>query len=245
MNLVIDIGNTLTKVALFRGHDLVKLWRGEQADAAVIQELTGRETVSAAIVSSVKTAGEDLLPPTMQFLREADFPVLMAGNHLSIPITMHYKTPETLGTDRLAAAIAANQRFPNEHVLVINAGTCLTFDFVNEHSEYLGGSIAPGLQMRLKALHEYTGNLPLLMPTDNDVPLSGQSTKESVLSGVTNGMMAEIDGMIDNWQQKISFFNVVISGGDAFFFDKKLKNRIFAVDNIVLHGLNIILQYNV
>ena len=191
-------------------------------------------------------------PPELNFLQQQGLPVLVAGVHLKLPITLLYKTPETLGSDRLASALAATVFFPKENTLVINAGTCLTTDFVTEKGEYIGGSIAPGLRMRLKAMHHFTGRLPLIEFSEGAAgfnkaitELPGQTTENSMLAGVTTGMVAEIDGLIEIWRKKISFFNVILSGGDAIFFDKKLKNRIFAVDNIVLHGLNLMLKHNV
>lgn len=212
-------------------------------------------------------------PPELDFLQQPGLPVLVAGVHLKLPITLLYKTPETLGSDRLASALAATVFFPGENTLVINAGTCLITDFVTDKGEYIGGSIAPGSQMRLRAMHYFTGKLPLI-ELNKSVPgwpgpatefnksvtglpgqaaevnkaimeLPGQSTENSMLAGVTTGMVAEIDGLIEIWQKKISFFNVILSGGDAIFFGKKLKNRIFAVDNVVLHGLNLMLKHNV
>jgi len=237
--------------------------------------------------SQEKQNGSPELPPELNFLRQQGLPVLVAGVHLALPITLKYETPETLGTDRLAAALAATVFFPGENTLVINAGTCLTTDFVTDKSEYIGGSIAPGLRMRLRAMHHFTGRLPLIEfsegaagliretpelnepaagspgqakelnksvtgapdqaaePNKAITELPGQSTQKSMLAGVTMGMIAEIDGLIEIWQKKISFFNVILSGGDANFFDKNLKNRIFAVDNVVLHGLNLMLKHNV
>ncbi len=219
--------------------------------------------------SQEKQNGSPELPPELNFLRQQGLPVLVAGVHLALPISLMYETPETLGTDRLAAALAATVFFPGENTLVINAGTCLTTDFVTDKGEYIGGSIAPGLRMRLRAMHHFTGKLPLIEFSEggteparetsgpdesvSELPgqayeiygLPGQSTKNSMLAGVTTGMVAEIDGLIEIWRKKISFFNVILSGGDANFFDKNLKNRIFAVDNIVLHGLNLMLKHNV
>ena len=237
--------------------------------------------------SQEKQNGPPELPPELNFLPQQGLPVLVAGVHLALPIALKYETPETLGTDRLAAALAANVFFPGENTLVISAGTCLTTDFVTDKGEYIGGSIAPGLRMRLRAMHHFTGRLPLIEfseggteparetsgpdesvsgspgqakelnksvtgspgsasePNKAVTELPGQSTKNSMLAGVTTGMVAEIDGLIEIWRKKISFFNVILSGGDANFFDKNLKNRIFAVDNIVLHGLNLMLKHNV
>ncbi len=252
MNLVIDVGNTLTKAALFKGHELKALWKGEVLDRDSLLGFIEGHQVGAAIISSVRQDDKGV-DAGYRFLNEMDFTVLKAGLHLEHPLKIRYKTPETLGSDRLAAALGGYALYPGENVLVINAGTCLTSDFVNSSGEYLGGTISPGLSMRLRALHDYTGKLPVVNAPDlsspegnnTNIPMPGQSTHESILSGVTHGMVYEIDGLIESWMQKIRFFNVILSGGDGIFFDKKLKNRIFALDNIVLYGLNVMIQYNV
>ncbi len=289
MHLIIDIGNTLCKAAIFTDDRLEELWAGSEVNKEAICALVEKYRPVAGIVSTVrkvddreqptgslagaredKNAQDDRgLPTELGFLASYGFPVIMAGAHLRLPLTMRYRTPETLGSDRLAAAVAARHMYPNENVLVINAGTCLTTDFVTEKGEYLGGTIAPGMRMRLQALHHYTGNLPLVQyspepqdvagtPDDkarltgsvagarnDNIPFPGETTHDAILAGVTQGIAEEINGLIGRYQKKISFFNVILSGGDAKTFDKKLKNRIFAVENIVLHGLNQLLKYNV
>ncbi|TVR37748.1 MAG: type III pantothenate kinase [Bacteroidia bacterium] len=262
-HLVIDIGNTLCKAAVFKGSEMVALWTGKLPDKAAVDQLVQTWQPGAAILSSVRKNGTSH-QPLHRFIHEYPFPVLTAGPDLSLPVTNLYKTPETLGSDRIAAAIAAQHFFPGQNTLVINTGTCLTTDFLTKNNEYLGGTIAPGLQMRFKSLNRFTGNLPLVEinpaqkksgpaavkpEADNgnqpEIPdLPGQSTRDSILAGVIRGMTAEIDGLIDQWREKISFFNVIMSGGDAKTFDKKLKNRIFAVENIVLYGLNLMLKHN-
>lgn len=252
MNLVIDVGNTLTKAALFKNKELYALWKGTQLDEKALSAFIGDEQVKAAIVSSVRSDGESETSG-LDFIEKMDFPVIQAGPHLKIPLKILYETPETLGSDRLAAALGGYALYPGENVLVFNAGTCLTSDFVNSSGEYLGGTISPGLRMRLRSLHDYTGKLPEidlpLAPSQKWLtemnPLPGKTTHESILSGVIHGMIFEIDGLVESWQKKIRFFNVILSGGDGIFFDKKLKNRIFALDNIVLYGLNVMLQHNV
>ncbi len=255
MNLVIDIGNTLIKAAIFRGDELVVLWTGEAVDEEALRKLVEEHQPVAAIVSSVRAipvphAENGLvlppnLPPELQFLDNFGFPVLVAGPHLQLPITRRYVTPETLGTDRLAAAIAAAARYPGQHSAVINAGSCLTIDFVSNNNEYLGGTIAPGLMMRLRAMHHFTGRLPLITQIPDETELIGNTTKQSMLSGAINGMAAEIDGIISRREKEIGFFNVILSGGDGKIFVKKLKSSIFALDNIVLYGLNLMLKHNV
>ncbi len=297
MQLVIDIGNTLCKAAVFNEEDHIEaLWSGTSVDVRSITKLIETHHPRAAIVSSVRNAVQSSkttatvgaqgkgIDGTLAFLEKYGFPVVIAGPHLQLPVAISYKTPGTLGTDRLAAAVAARHLFPDHNVVVIIAGTCLTTDGVTKDGEYLGGTIAPGLHMRLKALHHFTGNLPLMdfpgqhyMENNNvsgpgngndprvalpgqpmggpdafasgelvgQIPMPGQSTREAILSGVVNGMIAEMNGLTDMWREKIRIFNVILSGGDGKIFDKKLKNRIFAVANIVLHGLNQMLRHNV
>ncbi len=278
MNLVIDIGNTLTKVATFEGDQVRDVWAGPYAQAPqAIGALIKAKTFEAAIVSTVQhKQGE--VPDDLLFLQREGLKVITARHDLPLPITIRYDTPETLGADRIASAVAGNFFFPDEAVLIINTGTCLTTDLVSAKGEYLGGTISPGLQMRLNALHHYTGNLPLidhsthffnredplrpsahhpgpkppsvstktneLISKASSSNLPATSTHDAMLFGVTLGMIAEIDGLIAAYQKNISFFNVILSGGDINFFDKKLKNRIFAVENIVLHGLNQMMIHN-
>ena len=242
---------------------MVTLWTGNHPDKAAVDQLVYTWQPGAAILSSVRKSGEGH-QSLHSFIYDYPFPVITAGPDLSLPVKTLYKSPETLGSDRVAAAIGAQHFFPGENTLVINAGTCLTTDFLTKNNEYLGGTIAPGLQMRFRALNSFTGNLPLVeMKPPQQIPgpsdpkrdaenghmleipdIPGQSTKDSILAGVICGMTAEIDGLIDQWREKISFFNVIMSGGDVKTFDKKLKNRIFAVENIVLYGLNLMLKHN-
>jgi type III pantothenate kinase len=160
-----------------------------------------------------------------------------------LPLTNKYQTPETLGKDRLAAAVAAVNMFPHSNVLVIDAGTCIKYDFINAKAEYLGGAISPGLQMRFNALNHFTEKLPLITLSEYD-SLIGKNTAESLLSGVINGTLSEIDGIIERYHKIYPEIQIVLSGGDAEYLVSKLKKEIFAVSNIVLNGLKIILDYN-
>lgn len=261
MNLVIDIGNTLIKTAIFRGEELHFLHTGSTMDDVPLEQIIGRYKPGAAIVSSVRgttadpgkspaSAGDGRVAASgntqaTDVLKASGIPVLMAGTHLKIPLMMRYGTPETLGSDRLAAAVAAAGRFPGQNSMVIMAGSCLTTEFVTDKNEYLGGTIAPGLSMRFQAMHRFTGQLPLITDTAGDIPLTGNTTEKSMLSGVINGMTAEIEGLIIRKEYETGPFNVILTGGDAKVFAKRLKNRIFAQENFVLQGLNIMLRYNV
>lgn len=149
-----------------------------------------------------------------------------------------------MGNDRIALAVAGSQLYPGRDVLIIGAGTCITYDFVSKNNEYFGGSISPGIHMRFKALNTFTDKLPLVQP-ENKPELIGNSTVGSITSGVMNGLYSEIDGIIDRYEKNFPEIQTILTGGDIIYFDKMLKNNIFANSNLVLKGLNMILDYNV
>jgi type III pantothenate kinase len=161
-----------------------------------------------------------------------------------VPFKNLYKTPETLGVDRIALVAGAVSQFSGHNVLVIDAGTCITFDFVNSEGEYIGGAISPGLKMRFNSLNHFTANLPLL-EKDDLIDFIGKNTKESMNSGVINGVIQEIDGVINQYKKKFLDLTVVLTGGDTNFLSKQLKSSIFANQNLLLHGLNKILILNI
>ena len=159
------------------------------------------------------------------------------------PFKNLYQTPSTLGKDRIAAVAGAFSLYPNRNVLVIDAGTCITYDFLTDKGEYLGGGISPGIRMRFKAMHTFTGKLPLIEPDEYD-GLIGRSTRESMLSGVYNGVISELNGLISLYQEQFGDIMVIITGGDHEFLHNKLKISIFAAPDLVLLGLNEIFDYN-
>lgn len=161
----------------------------------------------------------------------------------SVPIQNRYETPETLGLDRLAAAVGAHEMFPDAHVLVIDAGTAITIDLIMEGA-FIGGSISPGMHLRFESLHRQTKRLPLLKHTA-DYNYPGRNTHDAVVSGVIQGIVNEIDGTIFSYRKKYSALKVVLTGGDAYIFAEKIKNSIFAEPNLLAKGLNRILIYNV
>ena len=171
--------------------------------------------------------------------------VIQYSHQTKLPLKILYKSAETLGLDRIANAVGAAMQFPNRNVLSIQAGTCLVLDFVNENGEYLGGSISPGINMRLEALHEKTKNLPLLRVKETPQSFLGATSEESILFGVVNGICYEIDGFIEDYIVNFENIIVLITGGDALFLQKLIKNTIFAAPNLVLIGLNEIIKYNV
>jgi type III pantothenate kinase len=240
MHLVIDMGNSLVKTALFENGEICFKKVSPGFTSEILDSILDSKQIDAAIVSSVRGTTD-----LEALFKAVSFPVLFPDATTPLPIKNQYGSPATLGMDRLAAVTGARALFPEKDLLVINAGTCLTMDFLSEDGVYHGGSIAPGLEMRLRALNQFTGKLPLESPTKENIPLTGNTTSASILSGVINGMIAETDGFIAQYRTQFPELNVILSGGDIFFFDKKLKNRIFAIENIVLYGLNQILEYNV
>ena len=239
MNLAIDIGNTLQKIALFKNKKLIEFYPLEKISIEDLEQLyLLHPDIRASIISSVTNYDTHI----RTFL-EKKGSFIEFSETTSIPINNNYSTPETLGEDRLAAVVAANNLFPNNNCLVIQAGTCITFEFIDQHKTYLGGAISPGIDMRLKALDTFTGKLPLIERKEN-IDLIGTTTDSSILSGVMNGILEEVEGIITRYQNLYPGLMVVLSGGDMNYFDKRLKNNIFALPNIVLTGLNIILDYN-
>lgn len=240
MNLVIDIGNTATKLAVFQGQTLVFDEVVEKASLIQqVKETFGRyPNIGQAIVSSVGDFDEKERAALSIFCT-----VHFLDHNLPTPFKNSYATPQSLGVDRIALAAAAFYQNPHGNTLVIDAGTCITYDMVNDYDEYLGGAISPGVQMRYKAMHEQTTQLPLLtkeVPTD----LIGNSTETSMHSGVVHGVCAEIDGLIDQYKSRFRHLTVILTGGDSQFLSKRLKNTIFADSKFLLRGLNCLLEYN-
>jgi len=240
MELILDFGNTQKKLALFEAGGLLLVQNHPAISKDIIaQFIETHPGITSCILSSVIQHSEDI----PEYLRQK---LLFIGmdEHTPIPILNKYETTRSLGKDRLAAAIAGATIFPGENVLVICAGTALTFDFVNDQGEYLGGSISPGMQMRFNALHTFTDKLPLLSYQES-AGLVGSNTQMSILSGVINGIVAEIEGISHAYQENYPGLKIILSGGDLNYFVKRLKISIFALPNIVIHGLHQILAFNV
>lgn len=161
-----------------------------------------------------------------------------------LPVNIQYQTPQTLGKDRLAAVVGANYLQPGKNILIIDAGTAITYEFIEASGTYLGGNISPGMTTRFKALNHFTGKLPFVQE-DEKIPFIGYSTQTAIQAGVVNGITYEMDGYIDDLRQKHPDLLVFLTGGHSFYFERRLKNTIFANINLVLTGLNRILEYNV
>jgi len=239
MNLVIDIGNTQIKTAVFKDNTLYNKEIYSKDDFFnSIENITKKYRIKHAILSNVGEI-ENLKMLEINKL----FDVLVLNSKTRLPFINNYKTPQTLGVDRIALIAAAVDQFPNKNVLIFDAGSCITYDFVNEKNEYLGGGISPGIEMRYKALNSYTANLPKLT-LSNEIPEIGNTTENSIHFGVLNGIIQEIEGVINQFKVKNQKLTVVLTGGDTIYLAKNLKSTIFANPNFLLEGLNSILIYN-
>ena len=239
MNLAIDIGNTRVKAAVFEEDKLIELLIfDKKIIVSEIKKIVKKYAISGGIISNVGAISERKMT---QLNKSFNFTVISAS--LKVPFNNLYKTPDTLGVDRIAVVAAAVKQFPKTNVLIIDAGTCITFDFVDNNATYLGGAISPGIKMRYKALNKFTANLPLIEAVELD-DFIGKNTKESIISGVLNGVKNEINGIIEDYYLKYLDLTVVLTGGDTNFLSKQLKSSIFANQNFLLQGLNEILKFN-
>jgi type III pantothenate kinase len=236
MNLVVDYGNTSAKVAIFDHQQLLEKHTFKVIDE--LQQFLQKSSADRFIISSVNADANHISGWAIHAKQK-----LILTHALSLPINILYSTPTTLGVDRIAGVCGARQLFPKEDCLVIDAGTCITYDFIDASGNYPGGSISPGMMMRFKSVHTFTAKLPLVNPIEQP-ELIGHSTETSIQSGVIHGLVAEIDGIIDRYQKKYPHLRVILCGGDAPFFENKLKASIFASPDLVLLGLNSVLIHN-
>ena len=239
MNLIVDIGNTVAKLAVFEQGEPLEVIRCSNQTLDQLPVLCRKYPIRRGIVSSVVTLSDTVL----EQLARWDFPIIRLTHETPVPIKNLYKTPQTLGADRLAAVIGANAIRPNRDLLIIDAGTCITFDFIDKHGQYHGGNISPGMEMRLKALHAFTNKLPEVK-ADGEIPSYGNTTETAIRAGVYHGIEFEVAGYISQLQKNYPQLLVFLTGGDNFSFDTNLKSSIFADGLLVLKGLNRILEYN-
>jgi type III pantothenate kinase len=233
MNLIIDVGNTRVKAAVFEGHTCVSIYVfGKSKIISEVKKIIKKYRISESILSSVAVL---TLKKIEELQKLTDFRIV--SSRIITPFKNLYATPDTLGVDRIALVFGAVIKFPQQNVLVIDAGTCITFDFLNKNAEYLGGAISPGIEMRYKSLHTFTSKLPLL-EINKPNNFIGNSTNESINSGVVNGVIQEIEGIIAQYKKKYLHLTVVLTGGDTNFL------AIFANQNFLLEGLNEILIFN-
>lgn len=242
VDLVLDNGNTLLKLAVFKQNEICWIERGKVADLErMLQEIPEKYAKS---ISRIALSNVGSFPKNALTQLKSIAPVLIVEKSLRFPFINAYKTPETLGIDRMvlaSGAIAVSQgKLP---ILIVDVGTCITYDYINSEGIYEGGIIAPGLNMRYKAMHQYTNALPLLQPLEIDKTI-GQSTDECMHLGVLQGVYYEIQGYLDNFQRNNKSLTIFLTGGDAKWLSEKLKNHIFADPNLLLKGLKHLLDLN-
>ena len=240
LKLIIDIGNSRTKFAIFQKDKMLDLQVFENPELGFLRKiLQSFPAIDASVLSAVK----DFPGEFDEVLKACGF-FLKLDETTPIPFKNLDKTPKSLGKDRLAIVAGARACYPKQNVLAIVAGTTITDDVVNEKDEYLGGSISPGIMMRFKGLHTFTGKLPFIKPVEEKLPLIGNTTETAILTGVLNGLLEETDGIINRYRERFKDLKIIVGGGDYKYFDKRLKNNIFAAPNLVLEGLKEILNFN-
>jgi type III pantothenate kinase len=236
--LCLDFGNTRQKCAVFNGSVLKKVVILDSPTVDSVENLLLEHKADKTILASVI----DHDPQIEEILaKHSSFHKL--GTHSRLPFTISVAKPERIGTDRLALAAAAVKFHSGKNNLVIGLGSCITYNFVNKYSQFLGGSISLGMEMRFKALNSFTAKLPLVS-AEWDIPVIGYDTKTNILSGVILGMAKEIDGIVDLYKERFGNFNVLLTGGDAPYFARHLKNEIFADPELIFKGLYAIRENN-
>lgn len=237
-NLIIDIGNTRTKIVVFEQED-IKAHTTTDHLLTGLKAFVSRHSIQHIIIS----ATAQLTSEALDCIDSLPCPVLKMTGQTPAPVNVCYKSPQTLGTDRLAAVVEAHEQLPGQNILVIDAGTCITYDFIDSKKNYWGGNISPGLNMRLQAMHNQTARLPLI-DTLGEIPEIGYNTETALRSGAILGVQLEIKGYIRHFQEKYDNLSVFLTGGDAKKLGISKESCIFADDFIVPRGLNRILEYN-
>lgn len=233
-----DFGNTRLKYGVFLEDQLTNEGTLETGTPEEVEQLLQTNQAHRTLLSSV--INHDI---RIEELLTANTDFLLLNAETKLPFTIPVGKPETVGADRLAIAAYATTRFPEQNNLVIALGSCITYNFINKYHWFLGGSISPGMQMRFKSMHEQTAQLPMIKP-NWEFPLIGYDTRTNLLSGVMQGMLEEMDGIIDRYKEKFLNFNVLLTGGDTVNFAHHLKNKIFADPSLILKGLYAISKYN-
>ena len=239
MNLVVDIGNNFFKLGIFENSNLVFSFfeKNDKIDAEIEKIIRSYSKITSALISNVSSVKIN------DILNKLNIKIYELDSTFIFPFKLNYKTPESLGNDRLALAAAATILYPNSNNLVIDAGTCITIDFIDNNNHFMGGSISPGVKMRYDSLNHYTANLPLLK-NENNFNYPGDSTNASIHAGIIGGVSNEINGFIKQINSRNDKVNVILTGGDAKILSKTLKITIFANQNFILEGLNSILNLN-
>ncbi len=241
MQLLIDLGNTKTKLAIFKENRQIHFHLVDRLTVPVLDVIFDEHpNLRSSILSSVAPYSKEI-----DLLLSSRTNYFCLSHQTPLPFTLAYETPQTLGKDRIAAVAGGVSLFPNTNLLVIDAGTSITYDLITAEGAYLGGAISPGIDMRFKALNTFTDKLPLLQhEPEINVDLIGNTTNTCIQSGVKNGVLAELEGIINRYQLQFPKLKVVVSGGDYKYFEKYIKSDIFATPNIVIQGLKKILDFN-
>ncbi len=241
-NLIIDSGNTIIKIRIYDKQNIVKAENFTDWKSALrsIKNFSKNINITNCILSNVREENDEF----NKFLG-SNFNTVFFSHTNILPIKLKYQTPDTLGKDRLAAVCGASVLFPKQNVLIIDAGTAITYDILEKGENYLGGNISPGIQIRFKSLNAFTKKLPLINISPDDNKLYGTNTEQAIRYGVQNGVLYEINAVIEEYKHKFSELNIIFTGGDSFFFEKLLKFPIFAELNLTSIGLNKILELNV
>jgi type III pantothenate kinase len=240
MNLIFDIGNTATKLAIFDGRKKIVSFRTKQFIWEKMQKICSpyEHKFDRAIVSSVRETPEFIID-----IATLGIPYVHVLSYKSkLPFKNEYQTPETLGPDRIAAVAGAYYLFPGKKVLIIDAGSAVTYDYLAAKT-YKGGNISPGLSMRFRALHRFTGKLPLASTTEK-FSSPGKNTFEAITAGVIKGLIYEINEYIRTFEKKHTNFKVILTGGDSGYLKEKIDYKVTYLPDIVIDGLNYILEYN-
>ncbi|MDR3134215.1 MAG: type III pantothenate kinase [Prevotellaceae bacterium] len=235
LRLIVDIGNTAVKIAVAHREKLLTVRQHEQLTDAILAPLVQAYRPAVAVIASVRRDGEAEKKRWQPYVKK----IIFCTPRMPLPIRNLYATPDTLGFDRLAAAVGAHHLFPQRDCLIVDCGTAITIDFLNRRGEFPGGNISPGLQMRFKALHQFTEQLPMGAATENVAPV-GTTTQAAIEAGVVQGIVHELEGYMDAHPSVTTVF----TGGDAIYFAKRIKNPIFVVRNLNFIGLAKIADYN-
>jgi type III pantothenate kinase len=238
MNLIIDIGNSSTKLAIFNGKQKVAILRYDELTEKILKELILNYKILKAIISSVKEIPAFLISILKQQVNYLHILSYESG----LPYSIEYETPETLGTDRIAAVAGAYSAFQGSDVLIIDAGTAITYDFL-KGTKYTGGSISPGIDMRFKALNKFTVKLPLVSRSEG-FSFPPRNTTDAIRAGVITGVTYEINEYIRTFKKKHKYLKVIVTGGDGSYLKDKISDEIIYLPDIVIDGLNFILEYN-
>lgn len=240
-HLIIDIGNTRTKVAIFEDGLLVeKASYAQLASQQLSCLFTDFPTISNVIISSTKNEDQELISELDRY----DCRVLVLDENTPVPIVVDYLTPHTLGRDRLAAVVGAHDIFQSENVLVIDAGTAVTYDYIDNKGVYHGGFISPGAEMRSKALHTFTDKLPLVKVRDVSF-VTGKNTQMSLEGGVFYGLLYEMNGFINHFKKQSDPLKIILTGGNGTLFEKYIDEKCHLIEDITVRGLNKILEFTI